>query len=69
MTKRVFNNVLLFFMLLIMVLFLEAGCAVKPKFLIEQELQKEAQQEINARQEEWNWKNRNRTNLLHQTEW
>ena len=60
MTKRVFNNVLLFFMLLIMVLFLEAGCAVKPKFLIEQELQKEAQQEINARQEEWNWKNRNR---------
>ena len=32
-----------------------SGCAVKPKFLEEQ-----AQQEIQQRQEEWNWKNRHR---------
>ena len=37
-----------------------SSCAVKPKFLVEESLKEEAQQEINARQEEWNWKNRHR---------
>ena len=37
------------------------GCAIKPKFLVEESLKEEAQQEINARQQEWNWKNRHRT--------
>lgn len=36
------------------------GCAIKPKYLIEKSLQEKAQQEIQHRQEEWNWKNRNR---------
>ena len=37
------------------------GCAVKPKFLKQQqELKKEAKQEIKERKEEWNWKNRHR---------
>ena len=37
-----------------------SSCAVKPKYLIEETLKEEAQQEINARQEQWNWKNRHR---------
>ena len=36
------------------------GCAVKPKYLVEKSLQEEAQQEIQQRQQEWNWKNRHR---------
>jgi len=37
-----------------------SSCAVKPKYLVEETLKEEAQKEINARQEEWNWKNRHR---------
>ena len=34
-----------------------SSCAVKPKYLVEETLKEEAQKEINARQQEWNWKN------------
>ena len=37
-----------------------SSCAVKPKYLVEETLREEAQQEIDARQVEWNWKNRHR---------
>ena len=37
-----------------------SSCAVKPKYLVEETLIEEARKEINARQEEWNWKNRHR---------
>ena len=47
-------------LIVIIALSLQLGCAVKPKYLVEQTLKEEAQQEINARQEEWNWKNRHR---------
>ena len=36
------------------------GCAIKPKYLIEESLQEKAQQEIQHRQDDWNWKNRQR---------
>ena len=36
------------------------GCAVKPKFLKQQEFKKEAEQNIKERKEEWNWENRHR---------
>lgn len=36
------------------------GCTIKPEFLKQQELKKEAEQEIKERKEEWNWKNRHR---------
>lgn len=41
-------------------MFMLQGCAVKPKFLVEESIKEKAQREINARQEEWNWKNRHR---------
>ena len=47
-------------LIVIVALSLQLGCAVKPKYLVEQTLKEEAQQEVNARQEEWNWKNRHR---------
>ena len=46
--------------LLLPVVFILSSCAIKPKFLVEESLKEEAQREINARQEEWNWKNRHR---------
>ena len=39
---------------------MSTGCAIKPKFLIEESLQQEAKKELDARQAEWNWKNRHR---------
>jgi len=36
------------------------GCAVKPEFLREQRLQEQAQKEVRQRQDDWNWKNRQR---------
>tara|TARA_Y100000310_G_scaffold336085_1_gene419717 strand:+ start:675 stop:1085 length:411 start_codon:yes stop_codon:yes gene_type:complete len=47
-------------LIVIIALSLQLGCAVKPKYLVEQTLKEKAQQELNARQEEWNWKNRHR---------
>ena len=47
-------------LIVIIALSLQLGCAVKPKYLVEQTLKEESQQEVNARQEEWNWKNRHR---------
>tara|TARA_Y100000034_G_C6851459_1_gene386315 strand:+ start:26 stop:313 length:288 start_codon:yes stop_codon:yes gene_type:complete len=36
------------------------GCTVKPEFLREQQLQEQAQKEVRQRQDDWNWKNRQR---------
>ena len=36
------------------------GCAIKPEFLVEKQLQEKAQQEVKKRQDDWNWKNRQR---------
>lgn len=36
------------------------GCAIKPEFLVEQQLKEDAQQEIQKRKDNWNWKNRHR---------
>ena len=47
-------------LIVIIALSLQLGCAVKPKYSVEQTLKEKAQQELNARQEEWNWKNRHR---------
>ncbi len=47
-------------LIVIIALSLQLGCAVKPKYLVEQTLKEKSQQELNARQEEWNWKNRHR---------
>ena len=51
-TKRIIFAIVLFFMI--------TGCAVKPRFLVEQELKQEAREEIEKRQDDWNWKNRQR---------
>ena len=46
--------------ILIFLIFLLNGCAIKSEYLIEQKYKEEAQQEIKERKEEWNWKNRHR---------
>ena len=47
-------------LVLLPIIFLLESCAIKPKFIVEKSLKEEAKAEINARQEEWNWKNRHR---------
>ena len=55
-----FLSVLLGIASAIAITLIVSSCAVKPKYLVEETLKEEAQKEINARQEEWNWKNRHR---------
>ena len=57
---RKFLSVLLGIVGAIAITLIFSSCAVKPKYLVEETLREEAQREINARQEEWNWKNRHR---------
>ena len=57
---RKFLSVLLGIVGAISITLIFSSCAVKPKYLVEETLREEAQREINARQEEWNWKNRHR---------
>ena len=56
---NVFIWILFFIIAGLTVVFLP-GCAIKPKYLIEESLQAEAEEAVKHRQEEWNWKNRNR---------
>ena len=57
---RKFLSVLLGIVGAIAITLIFSSCAVKPKYLVEETLKEEAQQEIDARQVEWNWKNRHR---------
>ena len=46
--------------MVILILSLQIGCTVKPKYLVEQEYKEEPKQEIQERKKDWNWKNRHR---------
>lgn len=47
-------------LVIIIALSLQLGCAVKPKYLVEESIKKEAEQELQEFRNEWNWKNRHR---------